>query len=78
MTTVTKVQAYKGLASAILLSVYNNVMRHRYFDKSFVDSEWCSDLCEMAGVVHSMYVRKAYELAEEYSAVLSVHGSYRF
>lgn len=78
MTTVSEVQAYKGLASAILLSVYHNIMRHQYFDKSFVDSEWCSDLCEMAGVVHSTYVRKAYELTKEYSAALSVHDNYRF
>ena len=68
MILVTEIEAYKGLASAVLLSAYINIIRHHFFEKEFVDSEWCLDLCDMAGVVHSMYVKKAYELADEYKA----------
>jgi len=68
MEAITEVQAYKGLASAILLSAYTNIIKHRYLDEKFIKSQWCDDLCEMAGIVYPLYIRKAYELSDENKA----------
>lgn len=68
MDTITKTQAYKGLASAILLSALTAIIKRRYFDRPFVDSEWCKDMCDLSGIVYPLYKRKAYEMAEENKA----------
>ena len=66
--TVNEIQAYKGLASAILLSAISNIIRHQYVDRDFINSDWCQDLCEMAGIVHPQYIRKVRELILNYKA----------
>ena len=68
MDTITKTQAYKGLASGILLSALVAIVKHKYFDRAFIDSEWCKDLCDLSGIVCHLYRRKAYEMAEENKA----------
>ena len=78
MQTVSEVEAYRGLASAILLSVITNIIRHRYIDKEFVNSDWCLELCDMAGVVHPLYIRKVRELSDEYHALPWIENSYKF
>ena len=67
MEMVTRVQAYKGLALAILLSAYHEIEKGT-FDKEFIESEWCSDICFMGGIVYPRYVKKAYQLKWQYNA----------
>ena len=78
METVSEVQAYKGLASAVLLSAITNIIRHRYVDKKFINSDWCLELCDMAGVVHPLYIRKVRELVDEYHATDRTFEVYKF
>lgn len=78
MQNVNEVNAYKGLASAILLSAITNIIRHSYIDKAFVNSDWCQELCDMAGVVHPQYIRKVRELSYEYNARDYSQVQYKF
>lgn len=57
---LSQTESYKSLASAILLRALVDI-RKNYFDVSFFMSEWCFDLCSIAGIVYSLYFKKAME-----------------
>lgn len=60
MITLTERQAYKSLASAILLRAIID-MKKNIFDLDFFMSEWCFDLCDIAGITYLSYFKKAME-----------------
>ena len=56
---------YKNIRGADLKGLIGRIniidIRKNYFDVSFFMSEWCFDLCSIAGIVYSLYFKKAME-----------------
>lgn len=62
-------EAFKNLASALLLSVFIDIDKG-YFDMDFVDSQFAENVCYLAETPYINFKSKAYEEAYKKKAKL--------